>query len=268
MIRQCGYLAPIVICTLTLGGCNANLPGKPSRADRPVPAEKELSFTKIFDANCAGCHGQDGKLGPAPPLNDPLFRAIVPATALEKVLSEGRHVGDQPTPMPPFARRQGGTLSPAQIQVLIHEIKGQRYKTVKQVDDGGKTNVKVVADNNGIAPKWGSVAAPPSSVPPYQVPSTAGDAKRGVKAFARACAGCHGDNGKGDITINDVAFLALISDQALRRIMITGRPDLHMPNYAEKHDRPEDFRPLDAGDLADLGAVLSAWRRGEKVAAK
>ena len=31
--------------------------------------------------------------------------------------------------------------------------------------------------------------------------------------------------------MNEPDFLALVSDQALRRIIITGRPDLGMPNY-------------------------------------
>ena len=65
----------------------------------------------------------------------------------------------------------------------------------------------------------------------------------GAGVFARACAGCHGDQGQGGErrrqagAINDPAFLALISDQALRRIVITGRPDLGMPDL-RRHGRP------------------------------
>ena len=44
--------------------------------------------------------------------------------------------------------------------------------------------------------------------------------------------GAHGEKRIG--AINDPAFLALISDQALRRYAITGRPDLGMPDYADK----------------------------------
>ena len=52
------------------------------------------------------------------------------------------------------------------------------------------------------------------------------------------------------------AFLALISDQASRRIIITGRPDLGMPNYAETDGRPEDFQPLTSAEIDDLVALL------------
>ena len=75
--------------------------------------------------------------------------------------------------------------------------------------------------------------------------------EEGLKVFARACASCHGDRGQGGTNggksvgaINDPDFLALISDQALRRYVITGRPDLGMPDYADPKGRPEGFQPL------------------------
>ena len=60
--------------------------------------------------------------------------------------------------------------------------------------------------------------------------------------------------------INAPAFLALISDQALRRIIITGRPDLGMPNFAEHDGRPDDFKPLTSAEIDDLVALLADWR--------
>ena len=61
--------------------------------------------------------------------------------------------------------------------------------------------------------------------------------------------------------INDRAFLALISDQALRRIIITGRHDLGMPNYAQTDGRPDDFKPLTSEEIDELVALLASWRR-------
>ena len=58
-----------------------------------------------FTARCAGCHGADGKFGPAPPLNDSVFLAIVPDAELRHVISDGRVVtAAQKSPMPAFAR--------------------------------------------------------------------------------------------------------------------------------------------------------------------
>ena len=56
----------------------AIFPGRPKPADKPVPADQVVDFVGLYRQNCAGCHGADGKLGPAPPLNDPIFLSIVP----------------------------------------------------------------------------------------------------------------------------------------------------------------------------------------------
>jgi cytochrome c oxidase cbb3-type subunit III len=88
--------------------------------------------------------------------------------------------------------------------------------------------------------------------------------------FGNACAGCHGKAGEGverdgkvRRKINDPAFLALISDQALRRYAITGRPDLGMPPYDGKDGRSPDFRPLSSGEIDNLICLLASWRKGE-----
>jgi hypothetical protein len=93
--------------------------------------------------------------------------------------------------------------------------------------------------------------------------------------FARACAGCHGKEGQGvDVDgnrrrkIKDPAFLALISDQQLRRYVITGRPDLGMPPYDGTMGRPDDFKALTADEVDSLVALLSGWRLAEPAAAK
>jgi cytochrome c oxidase cbb3-type subunit 3 len=254
-------------CLLLAAGCD--LPGQPKPADRPVPADQVLEFAVLYRQNCAGCHGQGGKLGPAPPLNDPLFRAIVPEEELESIVKSGRIK----TLMPAFARENGGVLTTAQIQVLVKEIKGIPYKIVEK-QDAGVAKVEVVPDAGGIAPKWGAPAKPPTGVPSYREPSAssngsgAGNKEKGAVVFARACAACHGSHGQGQgsetvRTINDPVFLALTSNQALRRYTITGRPDLGMPSYAEARPGNPHFAPLTDQEVTDLVALLASWR-GEK----
>jgi cytochrome c oxidase cbb3-type subunit III len=237
--------------------------------DRPVPIEKVLAFDALYSRNCAGCHGKDGTTGPAPPLNDPLFRAVVPKEVLEAVLSNGRKQGQTLTAMAPFAHDNGGPLSAAQVQVLVHEIKGVKYRIVESLVNG-KMQVNVEADEQGIVPQWGMVAPAPASTPSYALPKTAGDAKMGGQVFVRACAGCHGANGEGIVRdgklcnkINDPTFLSLISNQQIRRIIITGRSDLKMPDYSQKTGREESFQPLTSAQIADLGALLGEWRIGK-----
>ena len=96
------------LCLLLLlmaPGCD--LPGKPRLADKPIAADKVVDFDELYRRNCTGCHGTDGKLGPAPPLNDPIFLAIVPDSVLLGVISEGR----PGTPMPAFVAEKGGPLT-------------------------------------------------------------------------------------------------------------------------------------------------------------
>jgi cytochrome c oxidase cbb3-type subunit 3/ubiquinol-cytochrome c reductase cytochrome c subunit len=223
------------------GGCD--VPGKPREADRPVRADEVKSFDALYSVRCAGCHGVDGKLGPAPSLNDPVFLAIVPDAELRHVISEGRAVSAaQRSPMPAFARARGGPLTDAQVQVL----------------------------SDGIKKRW-APAASGETPPPYLSPAGTKSANRdeGARVFARACAGCHGRDGRGGESgerpvgaINEPAFLALFSDQALRRTVITGRPDLGMPAYNGTDGRTDDFRALASAEIDDLVALLASWRQG------
>jgi mono/diheme cytochrome c family protein len=230
------------VLAFVAAGCD--LPGQPNPANRPVPANQVKDFKTLYARHCSGCHGADGQLGPAPPLNDPLFLAIVPDAELLRVIAEGRAVNrKQKTPMPAFAQEKGGPLTAAQVKVLAE----------------------------GLKQHWGSTASFANSVPPYWAPtgSAGGTQERGTRVFARACAGCHGSQGQGSKdgdrqigAINDLAFLTLISDQALRRYIITGRPDLGMPGYNGKDGRSPDFQALTSAEIEDLVALLAYWRLG------
>ena len=230
-------LSPCHLVTLSLllaAGCD--LPGRPE----PRPTDEGPDFAALYATRCAGCHGADGKLGPAPPLNDPLFLAIVPEAELLRVISEGRTVTPgQKTPMPAFARDRGGPLTEAEIKTLAE----------------------------GIKKHWKASGA--SGLPAYSAPAGSGGNKdSGAQVFARACARCHGTQGKeqkdGESlrggALNVPPFLALISDQALRRIIITGRSDLGMPAFNGKDDRPPDFHELTSTEIENLVALLRSWR--------
>jgi mono/diheme cytochrome c family protein len=231
----------LTLLVVLTGGCD--IPGKPREADRPVPADQIMSFDALYGARCAGCHGADGKLGPAPPLNDPIFLAIVPDAELLHVISEGRAVtAAQKSAMPAFARARGGPLSDAQVQVLAE----------------------------GLKKRW-APAPSTDALPPYQSPAGTKNASigTGARVFARACAGCHGRQGEGGKVdeqpigaVNEPAFLTLFSDKALRRTMITGRRDLGMPGFDGTAGRPAEFQPLTSAEIDDLVALLASWRQG------
>jgi mono/diheme cytochrome c family protein len=270
--RMGRWPASVVRClaislTVFAGGCD--LPGRPNPADKPVPADQVLSFSILYGQNCAGCHGAEGKLGAAPPLNDELFRALVPEAEIASVVTNGRHK----TLMPAFAKENGGALTATQIQVLVHEVKGIPYKIVAK-QEGDLKSAEVVADASGISPTWGAIAEPPVGAPSYRPLASAADvngsgsATQGAIVFKRACAVCHGSSGtgiaKGSRTrhaINDPVTLKLMSDQSLRRYVITGRPDLGMPSFSQPRPGDENFRPLAEQEISDLVALLASWRQ-------
>jgi mono/diheme cytochrome c family protein len=145
--------------------------------------------------------------------------------------------------MPAFSNTRGGTLTDAQVKVLA----------------------------SGIKPRWSRPTLAKNLLPAYENPkedasAAAEAATRGAKLFTQACGKCHGDQGEGTAKgagpINDRDFLDLISDQALRRIIITGRPDLGMPDFNEKMGRDKSLKPLTSAEISDLVALLASWRRG------
>ena len=144
--------------------------------------------------------------------------------------------------MPAFARARGGPLTDAEVGVLAE----------------------------GLKKRW-APAGSSDALPPYLSPAgtKSGSVDAGARVYARACAGCHGPQGEGGKVdeqpvgaINEPAFLALISDKALRRTVITGRPDLGMPAFDGTAGRPADFHPLTSAEIDDLVALLRSWRQG------
>ncbi|MBM4067801.1 MAG: c-type cytochrome [Planctomycetes bacterium] len=217
--------------------------GKPDPKDRFQRPETITDFTTLYNTNCQGCHGPDGRMGPAPPLNDALFLAIVPDAELHKVIREGR----KGTLMPGFIGRHGDS----QARLAKGPIIGTGMLTEKQIDIVVKGMRKAWGTKvDGALPRYLDGAAVKKDL-------AGADLANGKAVFAQACASCHGDKGQGTKSagaINQPAFLSLVSDQLLRRIIITGRPDLGMPNYQE------NAGDMSANDIRDLGGLLNSWR--------
>jgi len=205
------------------------MPGKPHQSDRELPYSYELDPVKIFATSCSGCHGAEGRLGPAPPINDPIFLHIYSQNAMLAILAGGRSEGL----MPSFDAKHRGGLTEQQRSILV----------------------------KGIWARWGQASELPANIPPYHGQSS-GNAATGKAIFTAACSRCHGDAGKGDSagSLNNRAFLDLVSNQLLRRIMITGRPDLGCPDFVEAGTGSSLGRPLTGTDIANVVALLGEWR--------
>ena len=146
-----------------------------------------MAFGTLYEKNCAGCHGADGRLGASRPLNDPVYLALVPRERLREVIARGI----PGTAQPALGASAGGTLTDAQIDALVR----------------------------GLIDTWGRPDAVKGvELPPYAAPA-AGDAERGRGVFNTACATCHGADGRGGPkggSVVDASYLALVSDQYLR----------------------------------------------------
>jgi cytochrome c oxidase cbb3-type subunit 3 len=184
------------------------------------------SFDALYGGQCAGCHGSDGRLGAARPLNDPVYLALVPAPRLRQVIADGV----PGTAQPAFASSAGGQLTEAQIDALVQ----------------------------GLIGTWARPDATKSAtIPPYA--AELGDRDRGKGVYAAACARCHGEGGRGGPTagsVVDPSYLALVSDQHLRTTVIAGRGDLGMPDWRGYIPG----RALAPGEISDVVAWLAAQR--------
>lgn len=216
----------VVTCgLLLLAGCS--LPGKPTPADIVHRPSDNLDPVALYKQNCAGCHGADGKLGPAPPIGDPLYLAIVDDDTLRKVISKGR----AGTPMSAFAQSEGGMLTSKQVDAIVQGIR-QRW---------GKPDVL-----QGV------------TAPPYAAKS-AGDSQRGANVFATYCASCHGNHGTGSDKVGSIVnpyYLTLITDQGLRTVTIIGRPDFNAPDW--RNNLPG--HPMNDQEITDVVAWLAEQR--------
>lgn len=229
MRRGAQLLGVLVLGVIAGAGCN-NLPGKPAADSARVDPEKVLDFATLYGQNCAGCHGPEGKGGAATPIGDPVYLALVSDSVLEKVTSEGV----QGTTMPAFLQASGGMLTKKQIEVLVKGIR-ERWSKPGILD----------AENP----------------PPYALPSSsaAGDATRGAAVYETYCASCHGAGGKGGLqgsSIVNGSYLALVSDQELRTLVIVGRPDLGAPDWRKN----VPGKPMSGQDVSDVVAWLAAQR--------
>ena len=221
---------------MTLTGCSS-APGRPGQGPEVVRPEEVLDFATLYKQNCTGCHGADGKGGPAISFANPAYLAM----AGEGILRETIAKGVPGKLMPPFARSSGGMLTDRQVTVLAQ----------------------------GILQQWSNPGALGGQNPPPYLATLPGDPEHGQQAYTTFCARCHGATGEGNQnapksnygklgSIVDPSYLALISDQNLRSITIAGRPDEGMPDW-----RSDAEQPLTDQQVTDVVAWLASKRVAE-----
>jgi cytochrome c oxidase cbb3-type subunit 3/ubiquinol-cytochrome c reductase cytochrome c subunit len=137
-----------------------------------------------------------------------------------------------------LAQQAGGPLTDKQIDILVE---GMRSKW------GKAENFKGIA-----LPAYSAQEAVAAGAVP-------GNPQLGAVTYQIYCAQCHGKDGsggpKGGSVINP-AYLALVSDQALRTAVIVGRSDLGMPDWRSYIP----IRPMSPAEISDVVAWLASHR--------
>ncbi|MFZ0677862.1 c-type cytochrome [Candidatus Binatus sp.] len=223
--RKCkSLLASASLAAILLAGCDS-LPGRPTQAELPLRPTNVTDFATLYGENCAGCHGADGKSGAAIAMNNPVYLAIIDDASMRHVVANGV----PGSAMPPFAQNAGGSLTDHQIDILIA----------------------------GIRKSWAGASDAAAGAPPYSS-STPGDSNGGAQIYAANCQSCHGPDGKGGTagSIVDPSYLALVSDQYLRTVVIAGRPELGHPDWKSA----AGGQPLSPQQVSDVVAWLASKR--------
>ncbi len=209
------------------------MPGKPVRAvDQWQNPHDIVDFKTLFAQNCQGCHGFGKQIAGAISLDTPAYVAIVPRQTLHDIIANGV----PNSPMPYFSEANGGMLTEKQIGILV---------------DGIKAWAKPITE----------------TLPPYA--AAPGNADAGKTLYDAYLAGAQKAAGSDKIFNSDKmfkdgfltnpTFLGLSTDQYLRTLIITGRPELGIPDWRTIIPG----RPLSDQDISDLVAWLISQRKNE-----
>src|SRR5271157_5666842 len=225
MKRRFAVLVLLLAAVVALAGCSAS--GKPAPGPEVPRPDSILDPVVLYSQNCAGCHGAEGRKGPAMDLSDPVYLAIVDDDTLRSTISKGR----PGTAMSAFAQKEGGMLTDEQVNAIIR----------------------------GIRERWSKPNALAGVVAPPYAAKEPGAPQQGEAVYTTFCSSCHGIGSKGGPKAGSVtngAYLSLISDQGLRTIVITGRPDFDAPDWRDN----VPGHPMTDQQISDVVAWLVAQR--------
>jgi cytochrome c oxidase cbb3-type subunit 3 len=218
--------ASAALSMMLLSACSSP-PGRPRKGSEVQAPNEVTDFRTLYAENCAGCHGTEGRGGAAIALADTVYLAIADDNAMRNVVANGV----RGTSMPAFAQSAGGMLTNKQIDVITSEIRS----------------------------RWSRPRILDGANPPSYAAKSSGDVRRGEASYRTYCSSCHGPQGqggpKGSAITND-SFLALVSDQGLRTIVIAGRPELGAPDWRGN----VTGKPMSEQEITDVVAWLASHR--------
>lgn len=190
-------------------------PYRMTRASETMRQEAIATGAELFALHCASCHGEGGKGGTGPPLKTIEFLTQHSDEDIFKIIARGRG-----SMMPASSQEEGGPLTSQQIEALVALLRS-----------------------------WEAAALP--------LPTPTPLVDDGVTLWARFCAGCHGPSGRGtpdvELKLNSRRFLLLNDDEAIRQVVVEGRPERGMPVYGDL---------LSAAEIDTLVSFIREWEAG------
>jgi mono/diheme cytochrome c family protein len=228
-----GMMMAAALLTLGSMGCS-HLPGKPGFRPETLRPDQQLGFALLYKSNCSGCHGDNGLNGAALPLDNPVYLGWAGREHLIQIVANGV----PQSAMLAFGRSGGGLLTDEQVEHIV----------------------------DGMITHWGKPDVLNNANPPAYTAASEGDAAQGKAAFQTYCARCHGADGKGTSpgvqpgdaigSIVDPTYLALITDQGLRDIAVSGMPGEGMPDWRGD----ATGKSMTDQDVTDIVAWLASQR--------
>ena len=197
-------------------------PGQRAAEEGVIRPGEVTDFRVLYAQNCSGCHGANGQGALSVAIGRPVYLAIADNSTIRRVTEEGT----AGTAMPAFSQRAGGFLTDAQIDILVRGIRA-----------------------------WSRPGNPIENRPPAYSASLTGNAARGQYVYMESCSSCHGAGGSDARGIADPSYLALVTDQHLRTVIIAGMPDLGMPDFRGYATQLSD------ADVTDVVAWLAMHRK-------
>ncbi len=191
------------------------------------PAMAAPDGARLFDRNCAACHGERGNGGIGVPLALPSFQASISDDYLQKTIRLGR----PGRVMPSFAY-----LDDAEIDAIVHYIRSWNK---------GSSATYATARVNGDPARGGKLFA----------------------QYCAACHGANGEGGKGtgvtfsrprDLPImapalHNAGFLAAAPDAMIKATLMQGREGTPMVSFLE--------RGLKESDIDDIVSYVRGFEK-------
>jgi len=121
------------------------------------------------------------------------------------------------------------------------------------------TDDQINAIIRGIRQRWSKPNALGGDIAPPYAAKSAGDAAHGQSVYGTYCSSCHGTTASGGPkagTVVDGSYLSLITDQGLRTLVITGRPDFNAPDWRNN----VAGHPMSDQEITDVVAWMASQR--------